>query len=374
MFLIIVPVLVPYFLSLGLSMEEIFIVQACFGLAMAVFEVPSAYLGDLWGRKHVMLLGSFITGVASSLLLVAKDFTGLLIYEILLGIGASFVSGAGVSILYDSLKDKPDEQLKAMGNFQTSSLVGESIAGIVCALLILNSYAFVVWGQVIVAWVPFFIALSIIEPKIEKMNKKAHFDNLKEVLSYIFIDNSFIRLIFINMVLWSLSTFYAIWIIQKYWQDQSISLSMIGILWASCNLIAAITTKKTVSLERRFGPRKLLIVMCLLPILAYILMGTVGGVLGVASCSFFYLSRGINTVLMRDAFNSRIKSKFRNTANSMISLFFRFGFFLTGPLIGWLIDKNGIETTLVWIGMFYLICFVFLTLPFIRKVTGNAEA
>jgi len=349
-------------------MEEVFIIQAFFGFVMALFEVPSAYLGDLWGRKHVMLLGSFIMAIGSSLLLVVNDFWGLLFYEMLLGVGASFVSGAGVSILYDSLKDQPGEQLKAMGKFQTLGLTGESFAGITCAILVMYSFRHVVWGQVLIAWVPVVIALFIIEPKIERMKKDSHKENLKEVLSYIFVDNKFLRLIFINMVLWSLSTFYAIWIIQKYWQDQSISLSMIGVMWALCNFAGALTARKTVWLERKFGAHRVLFLMCIMPVVAYITLGVASGYLGVAVCLLFYFSRGINTVLMRDAFNGRIESKFRNTANSMISLFFRMGFFLTGPLVGWLIDKNGISFTMITLGVFYGVCFITLTAPFIKKI------
>jgi MFS family permease len=62
MFLVIVPLLVPFFHKLGLTMEQVFISQAAFGLSMALFEVPSAYLGDLWGRKQVMILGVLLQG------------------------------------------------------------------------------------------------------------------------------------------------------------------------------------------------------------------------------------------------------------------------------------------------------------------------
>ncbi len=47
----IMPVLVPFFLKQAMTMQQIFLLQVCFGLTVLVLEVPSGYLSDLWGRK-----------------------------------------------------------------------------------------------------------------------------------------------------------------------------------------------------------------------------------------------------------------------------------------------------------------------------------
>jgi hypothetical protein len=52
MFLVIIPVIVPYFLSLGLDMKQVFQLQAIFGLTVALLEVPSGYLCDLGAEKR----------------------------------------------------------------------------------------------------------------------------------------------------------------------------------------------------------------------------------------------------------------------------------------------------------------------------------
>jgi len=49
-FLVFMPVAVPFFQSRGLSMQEVFSLQALFGLVVLVTEVPSGYLADLLGR------------------------------------------------------------------------------------------------------------------------------------------------------------------------------------------------------------------------------------------------------------------------------------------------------------------------------------
>ena len=48
MFLVVMPILIPFWKTLGLSIQEILEIQAIFGLVMALFEIPTGYIADLW--------------------------------------------------------------------------------------------------------------------------------------------------------------------------------------------------------------------------------------------------------------------------------------------------------------------------------------
>ena len=62
-FLVLIPVVIPYFESFGLTMKEIYELNAFFGLSIALCEIPSGYVADLWGRKKSLQLGSFDSDV-----------------------------------------------------------------------------------------------------------------------------------------------------------------------------------------------------------------------------------------------------------------------------------------------------------------------
>ena len=61
-FMVIVPVIVPFFAAKGLSLAQIFYLQAVFATTIVLLEAPSGYFADLFGRRNALLIGSVVHG------------------------------------------------------------------------------------------------------------------------------------------------------------------------------------------------------------------------------------------------------------------------------------------------------------------------
>ncbi|MCG8415192.1 MAG: hypothetical protein MI746_13315 [Pseudomonadales bacterium] len=103
-FMVIVPVIVPFFASKGLSLAQIFYLQAVFATTIVLLEAPSGYFADIFGRRTALLIGSVIHGCGFFLLNFADDFFSLMLFEITLGVSTSLLSGADLALLYDTQK------------------------------------------------------------------------------------------------------------------------------------------------------------------------------------------------------------------------------------------------------------------------------
>src|SRR5262245_54273423 len=137
-FLVIMPVAVPFFESRGLSMQQIFLLQGLFAVVVLVMEIPSGYVADLLGRKLTLVTGSVFIGLGHMMLLFAHGFAGLALFEFCLGVGVSLVSGADLAILYDTeqaLGDAADRRQQLVGRLFTMHTASEATAGIVCSVL-----------------------------------------------------------------------------------------------------------------------------------------------------------------------------------------------------------------------------------------------
>jgi len=375
MFLVLIPVMVPFFLSQGLSMQQVFLLQSIFGLTIAVCELPTGYLCDHWGRKNTMLIGALLAALACTWLIFAHGFWELVIFEVLNAVGSALVSGADISFLYDSLENPREHRSRAthaIANMQLAHVSAESIASLLGGILVAYSFNAVVLAHALAAWIPFAVALSFTEPRYEKMKGKNHRENFLRVLKHVLASDRLLTLIFINLVVWGLSSFIAVWIFQKYWQDRNVPLAWFGAIWAAYNITVGLVGKQVHSLENRFGPLPLLFFLALAPVTAYFVMASSAGWLGVLAGFLFYAGRGVTQVLLKDAFNWRLPSEFRATANSLQTFLFRGTFAILGPGIGYSIDHWGMTHTLTILGGAFAGLFFLLALPLIHAVRKAA--
>ena len=68
------PILAIFLLSRGLSLFEVFMLQAVFAIIQIVFEIPTGAFSDLLGRKKAMILSSSIFTAAIVIYVFSYSF------------------------------------------------------------------------------------------------------------------------------------------------------------------------------------------------------------------------------------------------------------------------------------------------------------
>ena len=372
-FMVFLPVAVPFFQSKGLSMGDVFTLQAFFGLVVLITEVPSGYVADLIGRKQTLVMGAVIAGVGHSLLLVADGFWGLAMFELALGVAHSLISGADIAILYDTelaLGRGEQAQRQVVGRLYGFRTLSESIAAVLCSLLLLHSMDLVIWVQAAAGWLPLVLALLLVEPPGTRLSSDDHLGNMMEICRALLARSRLLRLIVLALCIWSLTTFYAVWLLQKIWETQGIELVHFGYLWAGLTVVAALAGRYAHVAEDKLGTTGLLVFIGLAPVVGYLGLEHFGVIGGYLASATFFVSRGFGLVVLRDALNQRVPSEYRATANSLTSFGFRGAFMLTGPLVGYYLDLWGMQATLYLLALGTLVIFVVLVLPLLLAVRG----
>ncbi|MEM7221036.1 MAG: MFS transporter [Pseudomonadota bacterium] len=379
-FMVIIPVAVPFFQSKGLDMQDVLTLQALFALVMVLFEVPSGYLADLLGRKVTLVLGSLCYGVGNSLLLVADGFWGLAAFEVCLALGASLVSGADLAMIYDSevalgRRNRPENRNgRVIGQLMGMRNYSEGLASLCCSLALLWGLQFAAYAQAAVGWLPLVLAVLLVEPPGERLARGSALGDMFDVLRHVLSSDALLRQIFIALAFWSLSTFYSVWLVQKIWSDHGLGLVHFGYLWGALAVVAGVAGQSAHVLEERLGAVSLLGFLVVAPVLGYIGLAELGLVAGIVVTSLFFAARGVGLVILRNAFNERLPGRFRATANSLASFGFRFGYVLTGPILGWLLDIWGMHTALWLLAGVSLLLGVGLLVPLIWMLLRREPA
>ncbi len=371
-FMVIVPVIVPFFAAKGLSLAQIFYLQAVFATTIVLLEAPSGYFADLFGRRNALLIGSVVHGCGYFLLNFADDFFSLMLFEITLGISSSLLSGADLALLYDTQKalesDESPEHSKSISNLGMTKCIAEALGALVGGALAMISFDLMILAQSAAAWMCLVLALFIVEPPYRRSDLPEDRVRIIEILRHLFHSDVVLRQIVIAVPLYSLATFNVIWLIQPYWETQGLSLAVFGILWSAQSLTAALAMRFGFSVERRLGAAGALVIIGALPIVSQFGMAWLPGWIGIGIAFLLFVGRGLNQVILINALNRRVPSEFRATANSFVSFLFRLSFIVTGPLLGYIAEVYGITTALNGLGLCYVGIFVVVMLPLIQSV------
>lgn len=383
MFMLVMPVIVPYLASHDLGMDRVFQLQAIFAITIVLLEVPSGYISDLLGRRKCLILAGLLHGLAATTLFWASSFAGFVLFELLAAVGVCFYSGTDVALLYDSLEALGDGRGKRrlLGRRLMWMQSGETAAALLTAGLLgapLGKFALeeVVYLNAVVGWVPFLVTLSLVDVPRPTLDPRTHLQNARLIWNGVFRESLLLRLVMLNLIIYGLGTLIAVWAFQDYWRSLEINLAHFGLLWAGYNLTVAFVGRIAHRVEGRLGFNGVVTCVGVLPVLGFGGMAfcsyafdSSGGaivwvVAGVGLGMLFQIGRGLTQVVIKDALNTRVPAEWRATANSISSMGVRLSFFVLGPLLGWLIKWHGYPTAL---GA-YSALFAVLLLTFNRRL------
>lgn len=381
-FMVIVPVIVPFFMSKGLSLAEIFYLQAVFASTIVLLEAPSGYFADIFGRRTALIIGSVVHGLGYLLLNFSDDFFSLMVFEVTVGIAMSLLSGADLALLYDTQKaledsssDDADSKLIS-GNARGIAHLGfmksaaEGIGALIGGVLALYSFELMVLAQSLIAWGCLALAVLLVEPPYRTESKDGGENRIQitEILKHLLINDPVLRQIVIAIPLYNLATFHVAWLIQPYWEEQGLSLAVFGVLWFGQSLAVAIANKAGLEIERKYGAVFALGLIGILPILGQFGMAWFEGWIGIGIGLVLFIGRGLTQVVLLNALNQRVPSEFRATANSFTSFLLRLAFITTGPILGFIAETEGLATALNLLGFCSIGLFVLVMFPLMQSV------
>jgi MFS family permease len=371
--------LAPFFLSHGLSQTEIFIVQAWFAVATVLWEVPSGYLADRWGRARCIKLSVPIAAIVFVLYGLSSSFWQFVVLEVILAIADGLISGADTALLIDSLKAEGREKAFKRLNLNMQTANNAAIAlGVPLAMLLVNYFgigATLIGDGVLIAIGGIFAFKLTEAPHIEE---KAGLVNLNA-------GHELIKMLKKKQVLWllllgavlSTTTYIAFWLSAPYYLGLGIPLLAFSGIYAARSLFKAWvshnidpewpiesllhslrrlfrSTRLKAQREYPLAPakqrHKVLTGYILIGVASYLAMAT-----GQYWLVFLVLGHDIIQILsvpiLTEQINLHFSSANRAMLNSVANLTRRIGYIAAGTLTGYMVDKTNVSVSFVVVGV-----------------------
>jgi MFS family permease len=360
--------------QIGLSLTQILLLQGIFSVSMVLMEYPSGHLSDRIGYRAALNFASLLGIVGWGLYAVADSFTQVLMAEIILGCSISFISGSDSALLFETLKAGKDEARYAhhQGRMSGFGQIGEACGAVFAGLLYAAAPLLPFMIQVVVWVLALLLTRSLVEPPRKLKATTSHLAEAWQSTRYALVENRRLRYtILLNLVL-GMASFYPVWLIQPYMQDGGVPLVWFGPIWAVANLSVALFAIISHRSHLRLGDRQMVLLFILLIIIGYLGLGLIGGLWGFL---FYYLltsMRGLRGPMLLNHAQQQIPSANRAGILSLQSLVFRFSFVCTGPLIGMLADKIGVQQTFLLLAAAFLVVLPPVAWLFLRQI-GPAQ-
>ena len=352
------PIIWLFYEENGLTITDLFVIQAIYSVTIALIEIPSGYVADVFGRKNSMIIGTFFSFLGILTYSLSFGFDGFLLAALCLGVGQSFISGSDTALMYDSLVelDRSDDFIRLEGRTISMGNLAEATAFVIGGFLAQISLRTPFYYQVGIALVGFVIALLLVEPKIHRLQdgKSKPWKNIKNIIHYAIIENNILRAYIFYSAVIGAATLTMAWFSQPYFKALDIGVVYFGLIGAGLNLAVAIPSYYAHEIERRVNTKALLSLILLLIVGCYFTVAYTTTLWGLLILLLFYITRGVATPVLRDYMNRHIPSNMRATVMSIRSFIIRILFASTSPILGYVADLYSLQYALYLSGALFL--------------------
>lgn len=365
---LVMPVIVLFYKSNGLTMKDIFLLQSVYSLTLMALEIPTGYFADKAGRKTSIMLGATLGFSGYLIYSFSFGFWQFVIAEVILGVSQSLVSGADSAMLYDTLAvaKQNDKYTKLEGRVTSIGNFGEAFAGIIGGLLAVTSLRTPFYVQTCVVLIALPAAMMLKEPPVKVHKIKPGLREVGNIMYRVLHGDVKLKWNTFFSSITGAATLSMAWFAQPYFQQISLPVSLFGVVWAALNLSVGIAAMYAWRFENKFGPPKTVIVFTLVIFSSYIILPFMPGFSGLGILLGFYLARGLATPTLRNYINLVTTSEVRATVLSVRNFLIRLIFAVTGPLWGWITDKYSLGTAIISAGIIYGL-FALVSMAFFLK-------
>lgn len=346
----------------GLSMQQVMLLQAGFAFTILVFEIPTGYIADRWGRKNSIVAGCMFAALSFCIYPIAENFWLFLAAEVIMGIGASLLSGAVEALTYDTLltlkKEKTFRQVS--GNMSFLEFSTEALSGLIGGLVAVISLTVPMYMTIIPMFGAFLIALTLKEPLKQGKHETQHVKAIWNVTTHTLVTHRALRSVIVMHAVISVLPVTFFWFFQPYQKLVGVPIVLFGLMHAIGVVAGAFASKYVATLEERIDDRVILMSIGGVLIFCFLLLGLPPSVWLLGA---FWLSRfawGALHPLTSDMINRMTESDVRATVLSLRSFIAKGMFVCCGPIIGLLGDTYSINFALLMTGLVGMGVFIIL--------------
>lgn len=334
-----------YFQYIGYNFTQIGILFAILQLSKFLFEMPTGFVADKYGRKTSLIIGIILQLVCYIIMGTTTNFYFQLSAMILLGCSYTFSTGTTSAILVEMCENEHKDLLHVTTISWYIYYIAFGISSILSGILISYSFSFIFILNILSILSALFILMLLNSDVVSK--KEEHFSG-KELVLYLISNKMlyyFILVSFItDFVMMPVDSFYNNYLYTYF----KFSYTSIGIIIALQYILQGVVVYFSERVIIIFDKSIVIKYFPFNTILIFFVFSMLDSpYLSVAIYIFGWMFFSLYIPVFDAEKQKYIVSKYRSSALSFESLLTAFGACFTKLLYGFLSDKIGIKYTTI---------------------------
>lgn len=342
--------LTPFFLQKGLSLSQVFLLQSLFSVAFLLWELPSGYIADRFGRAFSIKLSAPIAAVAMVAYGFSSSFWQFTVWELTLALANGLISGVDTALLLDSLKaDGREEEFTHASQRMQAFGFGAAALGVPVAFLLVRyvSLSSTLVADGLLTAVGTLFAFRLREaPRYNGSQESVRLSAWHATKQL--VHNVEARWLVVLTSSLGAATYVSFWLSAPYYKSLGVPVELYGLILALRSLWKAVLSYKIKQTPRKLGRN--LLTYTLLAGLVYAAMAT-GNVWLLWAVLGHDAVQALQSQPVTARLNQHMHHEYRATLNSLVNLVQRLAYALAGPLAGLAVDRLGLSAGLLVAGL-----------------------
>ena len=342
-----------YFLFKGLTFAEIGIVFTVFSLAGFIFEVPTGYIADRYGRRTSIIIGLLILTLTSLAWVFAVNYIQFAVIAGVWMVGVTCISGSFEAYIYDHLVDIGATEYYDDVLSKTSMLwYYTGAAGAVIGAYLFSVHAtfpYLMLSAIFAALTAVVLCMDHDTPRVGAT--EASLTPLTG-FAHILSNPSLICVTLFVACFWGYHEFFISSVNSPYIMSLNVfSVAYLGLFMATSSLVKGYISAHFARLRQRLSNTGLVVVLTIVQVATLLGMGLTTGLWGLASIFVFMQLYAFEAILRNSFAQKHIPSVSRATTLSTMNVIGAVVASTTGFGVGALIDVVGLHASFVWVAL-----------------------
>lgn len=242
----------------GVSISQMFIIDAIF-MAFTIFlEIPWGYFADKFGYRRTLIISNGVMLVSKVVFLYSFSFGSFLLERFLIAVSICGISGSDRALIYNCIEE--NEATKVFGKYEAAGTIGFLLASLISTFIVKVSLT----ATAVYTIPPYIIAfiLTFFLSEIERENKGKE-SGLLSTLKEAVHNKSLLLLAVFYAIFTNMSHTVVIFLSQLKYKEIGIDIAYFGMITAFVHLSRVLSARAHV-FENKFNTKKGLIFLSII--------------------------------------------------------------------------------------------------------------